>query len=213
LQSQIQAAFAYRHLTLNLPDNEANNIALLEWHQRSVEMTEGLYEIENVFRHKFLIPQEQNSRVCVGDTGPLEQRIFRLEHVRYREYRLRHSQSNTTLCIYQQSLNNEAPLVLDCNADQTLTFESVGHNNSEYYIWPAHQQPTNRRKVLDVYNDPYGRAGQNGAQVQLYGFHGGPNQRFRLHAVDENILVSIDMITKMAKHKNKLQVFFYKFLR
>ncbi len=134
MQSQIQAAFAYRHLTLNIPDNEANTIALLEWHERSVEMTEGLYEIENVFGHKFLTNQVQNSGICVSNTGLLERRIFRLEHVRYREYRLRHYQSNTTLCIYQQSLNNEAPLVLDSNIDQTFTFESVDDNNSEHYI-------------------------------------------------------------------------------
>ncbi|UJR38684.1 hypothetical protein I4U23_031350 [Adineta vaga] len=205
LQSQIQVAFVYRRLTLHVTDYEANNIALLDWHQRSVEMTEGLYEIENIFGHKFIIPQLQNSRAYVGDIGPLKNRIFRLEHVRYREYRLRHYQSNTILCIYHESLNNEAPLVLNTNTDQTLTFESVGDNNSEYYIWPTHQRSTNRRKVLDVYNDPYGRAGQNGAQVQLYSFHGGLNQRFHLRAVDENSLVSTDQVTKKTKYSNWLQ--------
>ena len=213
MQSQIQAAFAYRHLTLNITDNEANNIALLEWHEQSVEMTEGFYEIENIFGHKFLTNQVQNSGVCVSDNGLLEQRIFRLEHVRYREYRLRHYQSNATLCIYQQSLNYEAPLVLDSNIDQTFTFESVDDNNSEYYIWPTHQRPINRRKVLDVYNNPYGCAGQNGARVQLYGFHGGPNQRFCLRAVNENILVSTSMVKQMKRHKNWLRAFSSKFLK
>jgi hypothetical protein len=67
--------------------------------------------------------------------------------------------------------------------------------------------------VLDVYNDPYGRAGQNEARVQLYGFHGGPNQRFCLRAVDENILVSASMVKPMKKHKNWLQAFSSKFLK
>ncbi|CAF2558634.1 unnamed protein product [Rotaria sp. Silwood2] len=197
LQSQIQAAFTYRHLTLNLTDNEAQNIATLQWHEQSMEMTEGLYQIENIFGHKFVIIREEDNRVYIGNAVPLEQCIFRLEHIRHREYRVRHYQSNRTLCIYQQSLNNEAPIVLDSHMDQTFTFVSVDDDNREYYISPAHQRPISRSKVLDIHNDPYGHAGQNGAQVQLYSYHGGLNQRFRLHAVDENILTSTSTTAKM----------------
>ncbi|CAF3738890.1 unnamed protein product [Rotaria sp. Silwood1] len=197
LQSQIQAALTYRYLTLNLTDSEAQNIATLQWHEQSMEMINGLYQIENIFGHKFLIPRDQDNRVYIGTAVPIEQRIFRLEHVRYREYRIRHYQSNRTLCAYQQSLINETPLVLESHTDQTFTFECVDDDNKEYYIWPAHQRSISRSKVLDVHNDPYGHAAQDGAQVQLYSYHGGLNQRFRLHAVDENIVMSSYTITKM----------------
>ncbi|CAF1629111.1 unnamed protein product [Rotaria sordida] len=187
LPPQIQPKFTYHELVLHIASDEDANLSRLQWHEQSVEMIDGLYQIENLFGHKFLIYRKQDSRIYLGDDEPLEQRIFRLEHVRYREYRLRHHQSNKILNIYQHSLNNEAPLVTDSQTDQTFTFQYVNDSNKDYYIWPAHQPPTHRRKVLDIHNDPYGHARQNGAQVQSYDFHGGLNQRFRLHAINQNI--------------------------
>ncbi|CAF4564679.1 unnamed protein product [Rotaria socialis] len=176
----------YHRLTINLTEDDGDGIAILNWYQRTAKMTDGFYQIEIFFRYKLLIARE-NNRVYVGDSKQLGQSIFRLEHVQHREYRLRHNQSNKILCIYQQSLNLEAPLARDSHSDQTFIFERVDYNTIEYYIWPTHQRSTRRNKALDVHNDPPGRAGQNGSPVQLYDFHGGPNQRFRLIAVDENI--------------------------
>ena len=98
---QIRPVFTYHHLVLHITSNEDANLSRLQWHEQSVEMTDGLYQIENLFGHKFLIFRRQDSRIYIGDDGPLQQRVFRLEHVRYREYRLRHHQSNKILNIYQ----------------------------------------------------------------------------------------------------------------